>query len=149
MTDRDDDERELHSAFARLREEEARRAPMLAQLVARAREAEESARGARLLRLRFALPLAGAAMAALAWWITAGAPAPEPSQLAAERAQREALAARPPLIALGSLHSPTDALLELEVPAPPRGLSDSLIPGPPPTPAPHSSLGLDPARRNA
>lgn len=141
-------DRALRRAFARLREEEARRAPTLAQLAARADDARERARAARLLRLRFALPLAGAALAAAAWWITASAPPANSSRLATTPpASRQPAAPRSQLIALGSLRSPTDALLELGMPALPRGLSDSLIPGPPPAPAPHSSLRLEPARR--
>ncbi len=111
------DERNLRSAFARLRNDEAPRAPTLAELVARANR-EDAARVPRLAWLRLALPLTGAAMTAFAWWISASAPQPAPP------------AARPPLIALGSLQSPTDALLASPLASLPRGFSGSLIPSP-------------------
>ena len=115
--DEDPDDRNLRSAFARLRNDEAPRAPTLAELVARANR-EDAARTPRLAWLRLALPLTGAAMAAFAWWISASAPQPAPP------------AAQTPLIALGSLHSPTDSLLALPLPSLPRGFSGSLIPAP-------------------
>lgn len=110
-------ERNLRSAFARLRDDEAPRAPTLVELVARANR-EDAARTPRLAWLRLALPLTGAAMAAFAWWISASAPQPAPR------------APQAPLIALGSLHSPTDALLASPLASLPRGFSGSLIPAP-------------------
>jgi hypothetical protein len=128
-----DDERRLRDAFARLRSEEGRSAPTLAQLVARAERARAARSGPRAW-LRIALPLAGAS-AAIALWLALGARPPEtPPAADASLAQLEAALApraeRP--IALGSLRSPTDALL-----APPLAtlragdFSRSVIPAPP------------------
>jgi hypothetical protein len=148
MTDRDD-ERRLQDAFARLREDEARRAPTLAQLLARSR-AEE--RAPRFAWLRVALPLAGAAAAGFVWWIASSAPAPERGELAEAPPQRLELDGPPEaprVIALGSLRSPTDALLAPPIAAWPSGFSDSLIPAPaaPATPRDQQSR-ITPARRS-
>ena len=128
-----DDERELRGAFARLRHDEAQRALSLAELVARAAR-EDAARMPRLAWLRLALPLGGAAMAGFAWWLSTR-PAPA--------------AAAAPLIALGSLRSPTDALLASPLPSLGGDFSNSLIPAPPatPAPAPATHSRKTPARR--
>ncbi len=140
MTERDD-ERRLRDAFARLREDEAQRAPSLAQLRARA-EASRGARVSRFAWLRLAVPLAGAVAAGFVWWISARAPGiPEP-QLAARNPDRR-------VIAVGSLRSPTDALLASPVAALPSGFSRSLIPAPriAPAPAPEQQSYAGPPRR--
>ncbi len=157
MSERDD-ERRLRSAFARLREEEAQRAPSLAQVVARA----EAARGERSPRrpwLRLALPLGGAAAAGVAWWIaTSAARAPSPDPLAMDRtpaAARDATggatapdATREPPIALGSLRSPTDVLLAPPLPPLSADFSRSLIPAPPESAPPKGDqTRRSPARR--
>jgi hypothetical protein len=149
MTERDDD-RPLRAAFARLRDHEAQRAPTLAQLLARADAT--AARAPRRGWLRLALPLAGAAAAGFVWWISASAPprdaevagARTPQQLAPARA-----AQREPLIALGSLRSPTDVLLAPPLPSMPRGFSSSLIPAPrePRPPRAGEQSRIPPARR--
>ena len=132
MTTRDD-ERRLRDAFARLRSEEERSAPTLAQLVARA-ESARAARSGPHTWLRIALPLAGAS-AALALWLALGARPPEtPPAADASLAQLEAAlspsAERP--IALGSLRSPTDALLAAPLATLRAGdFSRSVIPAPP------------------
>lgn len=128
------DEHALRGAFARLRDDEARRAPTLAELVAQANR-EDAARIPRLAWLRLALPLTGAAMAGFAWWISTSAPQPSAPTRSA------------PLIALGSLRSPTDALLALPLPSLGGGFSNSLIPAPPAAPAPDTHSRTTPARR--
>ena len=132
------DEHALRGAFARLRDDEARRAPTLAELLARASR-EDAARTPRLVWLRLALPLTGAAMAGFAWWISTSAEPLEPA--------RQASGA--PLIALGSLRSPTDALLASPLPSLGGGFSNSLIPAPPAAPAlaPDTHSLTTPARR--
>lgn len=139
MTERDED-RELRAAFARLRDDEAARAPALARLLARTNAAARS-RAPRRARLRFTLPLAGAAAAGFAWWTLTGAPLPRNAGLASERRpqllesgretgpSRSRLREVPP-IALGSLRSPTDALLAPPIASLPSGFSRSLIPVP-------------------
>jgi hypothetical protein len=129
-----DDEGRLRDAFARLRSAEAQRAPTLAQLRARTGQ-RVVARGPRLAWLRIALPLAAASTAALALWIGSGTPdgSAEPP-LAAVPPQQLEQGARPKTpgpIALGSLRSPTDALLAPPLGALPSGFSHSLIPAPP------------------
>jgi hypothetical protein len=131
-----DDDHALRGAFARMRDDEAQRAPTLAELVARASR-EDAARAPRLVWLRLALPLTGAAIAAFAWWISTSALQPSAPTLTA------------PLIALGSLRSPTDALLASPLPLLGRGFSRSLIPAPPAAtaPAPDTHSRSTPARR--
>jgi hypothetical protein len=130
VSEREDD-RPLRAAFARLREQEAAHAPTLAQL--RARADAGATRAPRRSGLRWSLPLAGAAAAGFLWWISASAPSRN-AEIAAARAPqrlapaREAL--REPLIALGSLRSPTDVLLAPPLPSIPSGFSRSLIPAP-------------------
>ncbi|HEY8122217.1 MAG TPA: hypothetical protein VII78_12930 [Myxococcota bacterium] len=143
MTERDP-ERRLRDAFARLRADEAARAPTLAPLLERARELAAPQR-ASAAWLRVALPLAGAAAASLAWWILASAPAPD-----AARSRARALRAELRPIALGSLRSPTDGLLASPLPALPSGFSQSLIPAPrvsPTAPRGEHSSQAAPARR--
>lgn len=148
MTERDDESR-LQDAFARLREDEARRAPTLAQLVGRARSA---APAPRFAWLRVALPLAGAAAAGFAWWISASAPGPARGELAEASPQPLELAVPvegPRVIALGSLRSPTDALLAPPIGALPSGFSDSLIPAPDaPAPPRDQQSRTTPVRRS-
>ena len=125
------------AAFSRLREDEAQRAPTLAQLRARVDESS-TARAPRLAWLRVGMPLAGAAAAGFVWWIAVRAPAHDGSQLAAPHPQRlelEILAESQRVIALGSLRSPTDALLAPPIAALPGGFSNSLIPAPRVAPA--------------
>jgi len=126
-----DDDRPLRAAFARLREREAARAPTLAQLVARADASAN--RAPRRGWLRLSLPLAGAAAAGFVWWISAGAPSRD-AEHASSRAPQQLVPARDalrePLIALGSLRSPTDVLLAPPLPRVPSGFSRSLIPAP-------------------
>ncbi len=112
-----DPDRDLRSAFAALRDEEAHSAPSLAQLLAR-----EPAPRARWLA--FALPAATAACALAVWWLAATPPG-------ALRSPFAPAASAPPPIALGSLRGPTDALLSLPGTDPLRALPPSLIPGPP------------------
>jgi hypothetical protein len=143
VTDRDD-ERPLRDAFTRLREDEARRAPKLAQLLARARADEE--RAPRFAWLRVALPLAGASAAAFAVWISSSTPVRDSAVIASADPQQlelEALRTTPGPIALGSLRSPTDALLAPPIGALSGGFSRSLIPAPPlkPPPSDQHSLG--------
>jgi hypothetical protein len=130
VTERDD-ERPLRAAFARLRDDESRRAPTLAQLLARA---DTSApRAPRRSWLRLSLPLAGAAAAGLVWWISTGAPVRDADRATARAPQQLAPTREPPrepLIALGSLRSPTDVLLAPPLPSIPSGFSGSLIPAP-------------------
>jgi hypothetical protein len=130
VSERDDD-RPLRAAFARLREHEARGAPTLAQLLARADAS--ATRAPRRSWLRWSLPLAGAAAAGFVWWVSAGAPSRD-AELATARAPQQLApareAVREPLIALGSLHSPTDVLLAPPLPSIPSGFSRSLIPAP-------------------
>ncbi len=136
MTDHDDEQR-LHAAFARLREDESQGAPTLARLRARADE-RSTGRAPRLAWLRFALPLTGAAAAGFVWWIAVRAPTHDGSQLAAPNPQHlelAALAESQRVIALGSLRSPTDALLAPPIAALPSGFSNSLIPAPRVAPA--------------
>lgn len=127
------DEHALRGAFARLRDDEAQRAPSLAEVLARASR-EDAARVPRLAWLRLALPLTGAAMACFAWLISTSAPRPQPARPA-------------PLIALGSLRSPTDALLAPPLPSLEGGFSNSLIPAPPAAPAPDTHSRTTPSRR--
>lgn len=148
MTDHDD-ERPLREAFAQLRADEAQRAPRLAQLAARARAEDE--RATRSPWLRVALPLAGAAAAGFAWWISAGAPSAVRGDLAElpARAQLDAPDGVPRVIALGSLRSPTDALLAPPLAALPSGFSDSLIPAPAEPASLHDQQSrVTPARRS-
>ena len=143
MTERDDD-RELHVAFARLREDEAQRPPALEALLAGA----DAQRAPRRRWLRVALPLAGAVAASAALWITTRAPEPA-SQRAAEAPLPQGLGGREPVIALGSLRSPTDALLAPPLASLSLDFSESLIPAPDPptTPASDSHSLASPPRR--
>jgi hypothetical protein len=121
-----DDERALRAAFARLREDEAQRAPSLEALLARGEPTRR--RG----WLRIAVPLAGAAAASLSLWFALRAPdAPAPQLAAADPPAPLA----EPVIALGSLRSPTDALLAPPLAGLSREFSASLIPAPAPPPA--------------
>jgi hypothetical protein len=135
----EDGERRLRDAFGRLRAEEARGAPTLAQLVARAERARPPRERQRVW-LRLALPLASACAAGLALWLGYGArPGDAPPSADASLARLEAALAPSAerAIPLGSLRSPTDALL-----APPLAtlgagdFSRSLIPAPPVAPPP-------------
>jgi hypothetical protein len=140
-----DDERELRTAFARLREDEAQRAPSLEALLARA-EAKRARRGSWL---RVALPLAGAVAASAALWLATRALEPGEPDLAVATVSPEQLGGREPLIALGSLRSPTDALLAPPLASFSLEFSDSLIPAPdsPTTPASESHSLAAPPRR--
>jgi hypothetical protein len=130
----EDDERRLRDAFGRLRAEEERSAPTLAQLVARAERARAPRTRQRAWQ-RLALPLAGASAAALALWLALGAgPGEAPPRADASLAQLEAALAPSAerAIPLGSLRSPTDALLAPPLAALGGGeFSRSLIPAPP------------------
>ncbi|HEU4428559.1 MAG TPA: hypothetical protein VFT98_07380 [Myxococcota bacterium] len=133
MTEREDENR-LRAAFARLRAHEARRAPTLAQLLARESSAVRDARAHRPRWPRLALPLAGTAATGLVWWISASAPPTPGNRLAAGASpQRIEHLARLPdgaPIALGSLRSPTDVLLAPPLASLPSDFSRSLIPAP-------------------
>jgi hypothetical protein len=145
-----DDERPLRAAFARLREREAAHAPTLAQLLARADGG--ATRTPRRGWLRWSLPLAGAAAAGFVWWVSASAP-PRGAEVATTRAPQRLRPARhalrEPLIALGSMYSPTDVLLAPPLPSLPSGFSRSLIPAPrePQPPRGGDQSRIAPARR--
>jgi hypothetical protein len=122
-----DDDAKLRDAFARMRADEAQRAPTLAQLLARA-ERRAARRGPR-----WAYPLVGAALAGFVWWVSAAGPARDAESATARAPERPATARKAPLappIALGSLRSPTDVLLAPPLPSFPRGFSGSAIPAP-------------------
>jgi hypothetical protein len=139
-----DDERELRAAFARLREDEAQRAPSLEALLART----GASRAQRRPWLRVALPVASAFAASAALWLATRAPEPAPPQLAS-RVASPPLDSRARVIPLGSLRSPTDALLASPLSGISRGFSESLIPAPESvtTPARDSHSFTTPPRR--